>query len=251
MLFSPGLYLPMGKKPAVAGGSEATVLIDVSTSGILANSNNGVTSYIIAGGSTPNIGSGPNGTSNLCLLAAGMFGSQNGGTSTFGGGGNGLFWDTAGANQQFTQVPGAFIQNGASGGDTYLFYLMNPVQGSKAFSMNWTGANALSVAFASFVNVDQTGGTTSFPSVVTNSGTANPPSVTISTSPTTRKIIGAFSSPSNFSAPAGAANDIGRNIGMNVFAVAADWDLGSAASIGYSTGSSSAFVGLAAAIKGA
>lgn len=235
------------KLPASGGGSsEQTVLFDVSTTTPLVSSGNNVLLHTLGAGSTPDVGSGSNGTNNLCLIAAVMFGSQNGGTSTV----STMFWDTAGANQTFTQIPGAIIQNGANGGDIVLYYVMSPTIGSKNFSMTWTGLNQVSVAFVSFVNVDQTGAATTFPTVATNTGTANPPSVTISTSPTTRKIVGAFSSLNNFTGPASPATDIGANLTMNVFAVGGDWDNGTATSIGYSTGGSSAFAGVAAVIKG-
>jgi len=223
------------------GGSESTVLIDVVAGGT-SHSGNGVATYTIAGGASgPNVGSGPNGTANRCLIAVLLFGGSAGGTSTSPV----CTWDFGGTNQSMTQIPGAFVQNGASGGDTYMFYLMAPALGSLSFKSTWTGNNQLNVMFASFVSVDQTGGATSFPVVQTS--TASGKTINISTSPTTRKLIGGFNSGSNFTTA--TDNDIGHDNTLNTFAVAAEYAPGTNTLVSYGGGGSGC--SLAVAIKGA
>jgi hypothetical protein len=226
-------------KPAAAGGGEATVLID--TIGGAISSGNGVISFTIGGGATISVGGGPNGTSNLCLMCVALFGSQNGGTST----GLTMRWNPTITPQSFTQVPGAFVQNGAAGGDCYIFYLMNPATGNLSFDANWTGANQCAFFLVSFVHVDQTGGATTFPNVVTTTSSGS--SVNISTSPTTRKLIGGFNSTANFTTA--TDNDIGHNNFMNVFAVAAEYAPGSNSTVSYGGGTTGC--ALATSIKGA
>jgi hypothetical protein len=224
-----------------SGGGEATVLIDTvfNVSGLLPHS--GVNSITWNPGQFINVGSGSNGTSNMCLIAILLFGQANGGTSTSPS----VTWDAGASNQAMSQIPGAFVQNGASGGDTYMFYLMNPVLGAKTISFNWTGSNELGVALASFVNVDQTGGTTSFPTVVTS--TSSGKTINISTSPTTRKLIGGFNSGTNFTTA--TDSDIGHDNTMNSFAVAAEYAPATNTLVSYGGGGSGC--SLAVAIKGA
>ncbi len=230
------------KRIIAAAGSESTVLID--TAGITINplspSGNGVLFFSPGAGSNINIGSGPNGTSNLCLIVTALFGSQNGGTSTVAT----MVWDVGGSTQNMTLIPGAKTSNGGTGGDIEMWYLMAPTTGDKNFSITWTGANQVALAFASFVNVDQTGGTTSFPTV--NTSTSSGKTINISTSPTTRKLVGGFSSGSNFTTA--DDNDLGHNNTMNLFAVSSEYANGTNTLVSYGGGGSGCSV--AVAIKG-
>lgn len=239
-----GLSFPgPGPIHVAGGGSEQTVLIDAISDGTpnIFASGNGVTTSGPGGGSCINIGSGPNGTSNRCLIVIVLFGSQNGGTSTV----TDIHWDPSTTNQAMTLVPGSKTNNGAAGGDIEAWYLMAPTIGDLSLRINWTGANQVGLAFASFVNVDQTGGTTSFP--VVNVSTASGKTINISTSPTTRKLIGGFSSGSNFTTA--TDNDIGKNNTMSNFAVAAEYAPGTNTLVSYGAGGSGCSV--AVAIKGA
>lgn len=230
-------------RPAASGGggSEGTVLLDVQSSGSF-HANPGSLLFNI-GPSGAGIGSGPNGTTNLCLIVGLVFGGAASGTSTL----TSVVWDTAGGagatNQTMTLVPGA------STTDASVYYLMNPTLGVKILSITWTGANQISVFAASFVGVDQTGGSTSFPNVATNTGTGTNPTVSISTTPTTRKIFGLFESANNFTSVANGT-DIAHDNSMNNLTGAASWDAGTATSMTYNC-PSGAWQAIAVAIKGA
>ncbi len=230
--------------PAVIS-SEGTVLLDISS--FTGNSAAGAITFTTSTG-TPNIGSGPNGTTNLCLIAALLFGQANAGTSSV----TSVFYDAAGANLPMTAISGASSTSTAAG-DIFLYYLMNPPQGSgKVLIINWTGLNQLSVAFSSFVNVDQTGGSTTFPSPVStqHSGTSTLPTLSVSTTPTARKFFGAFSSTTNFTTASGTAVTGSPNNTQNTWAVSAEWDVGSSTSLTYSPNSTN-WAGVGIAIKGA
>jgi hypothetical protein len=229
-----------GRAVAAVGG-EAAVLVDVAGNSNLDQSAGGTTSMFLAAGVLPTVGSGPNGTSNMCLIVSVLFGNANGGTTT----GVAATWDSTGSSQAMTQVPGGFVQNGASGGDVYMFYRMNPVLGSKGLTITWTGANGAFAGIASFVNVDQTGGTTTFPSVVTStSGASISPGPA---SPTTRKMIAAFSGVNNYTAATDL--DVGHNNTGNLFAQAIEYANGSNASLSYGGGAATG-ASIAAIIKG-
>jgi hypothetical protein len=227
--------------------SEATVLIDAVAFSVPGN--NLVTSDGFSAsthGFSLNIGSGSNGTSNLCLLTACMFVGAAAGTSTFNTGG--LFWDSTGTNQQMTAVPGASLGNG-NAGDIFWFYLMNPTLGLHTLACSWAVANQVLIGAASFVHVDQTGGATSFPTVVLHSGTGTSANASITTSPTTRKLISAFTSAGNFNVGGNSGTDIGHDDSGTVSSGAACWDLGTASSLSY-TATSGVWAAVAFAIKG-
>jgi hypothetical protein len=227
------IYTPPG-----GGGGESTVLFD--SSGHYPLSSSGVTSnnFVGGGGGTVNVGSGSNGTTNLCLLGI-LQSTQNIITSPA------LTWDPSVANQSMTLIPGAADAN------QFWFYLMVPVLGSKSVTATWTGAAQTSLYMISFVGVDQTGGATTFPSPVTNSGSTSIPTINIAASPTTRKIAASFSSPTTNFSTTTSTPFVGspENTG-NVNAVAAAWDNGPSSSISYNPSSGSwAAIGLQ--IKGA
>jgi hypothetical protein len=225
-----------------AGAGEATVLIDVvGHSNPFASSGNGVLLATVAAGLAINVGGGANGTSNRCLIATVLFGSQNGGTSTV----TSMIWDQPSANQSMTLIPGAKTSNGATGGDIEMWYLMAPAIGDLSLKVNWTGSNQCAFGLVSFVNVDQTGGATSFPTVQTS--TASGKTINISTSPTTRKLVGGFNSGSNFTAA--TDNEIGKNNSMSIFAVANEYAPGTNTLVSYGGGGTGC--SLAIAIKGA
>lgn len=228
-------------KPA-AGGGEATVLIDASTSGTITSSTGTSTATFSGVASpTPNVGSGPNGTTKLCLILAVHFVNATGSVAS------GMTWDVAGTPQTMTSIPGA------STADIYFYYLMSPNLGQKNVSVTWTGTavNGATLVGASFVNVNQTGGVTSFPNVVTNTGSATgTPTVSISTSPTTRKIIAAFvSTQTNLTAPVNGTDTGHQSVG-NVFDSAGSYDNGTATSMAYTGGGTGTWEAVAVAIKG-
>jgi hypothetical protein len=227
------------------GGGESTVLFDAGNQTATLIAKTGTSTAQFAGGlsETINVGSGPNGTANLCLVAAIIFVSNSGASTP-----TSLIWDLTGANQAMTAIPG-----GTVGTDVFLYYLMNPTLGAKNLNLTWSGTvtNTVTIGLASFVSVDQTGGATSFPTVATNTGTGTVATVSISTSPTTRKIVGAFTQPStNFTTPVN-----GTSIGMqstNNLDSAITYDNGTAISMGYNmSGGGGTYEAIAVALKGA
>jgi hypothetical protein len=238
-----GFCSPRGGAP-----SEATVLIDVANVP-------GPSSLSVTVGAFPgalNVGSGPNGTANMVLTAALMFCNAAAGTSnpTL------VQWDAAGTPQTMTRLtgisPGAVdhIGNG-SAGDIYYYYQINPTLGSKQLSVTWTGNNQLIVALASFVNVDQTGGSTTFPNAQAATGTGSVPTVSISSSPTTRKFTGAFmSGTTNFTTTGSTAYTGSPANTCNTAATASAWDAGTVTSLSYSPSSAGAWAALGVVLKG-
>ena len=102
-----------------------------------------------------------------------------------------VHWDSTGTNQAMTQI--------VSGSDTsidaevQLWGLVAPTSGNKTLSVSWTGNAEVFVVAISFVNVNQTGGSTTFPnSSASTVNTANP-SITI-TSDVDHAVVGAMAS---------------------------------------------------------
>lgn len=233
--------------PATGGGGEATVLIDQTQ--VSQASNSTTTSAIFSSTGTLNAGAGPNGTANMVLTAALQFCNATAGTSvpTL------VQWDAAGTPQTMTKLTWAggttdHIGNG-SAGDIYYYYLLNPHLGNLNLSITWTGTNQVVASQATFVNVDQTGGNTTFPTVVGQTGVSSVPTVTISTSPTTRKITGAFNSGTNFTTTGSTAYTGSPNNSCTTAATGAAWDVGSISSMSYSP-SGGPWAALGVVIKG-
>lgn len=221
--------------------SEQTVLIDqTATSAALGP---GVT----GGFTSLNAGAGPNGTSNMMLVAALQFCSGNSGTSVP----TSVTW-AASSLTKLSNINGAsdHIGNGTAG-DIYFYYLASPTLGLQTLSVIWTGSNQVVVSAATFVNVDLTGGGTTFTSAVGSTGSGGVPTTTISASPTTRKIVGAFmSATTNFTTTTDTAYAGSPNNSCNVSATAGSWAAGSNTSLAYSPSSSGAWVALGVVLKG-
>lgn len=233
-----------------AGGSEATVQIDATQ--VSGTSSTSATTATFSGANTLNAGSGPNGTTNMVLAVALQFCQNTAGTSVP----TAVQWDSTGGSPQTmlkisrTDAGGDHVGN-ASAGDIYYYAVVAPHLGNLGLSITWTGANQLIASQATFVNVDQTGGNTTFPSVIGATGTGTVPTVNISTSPTTRKMMGAFASgTTNFTTTGSTALTGSPQNSCNTAATAASWDVGSVSSLAYSPSSSGAWAALGVVIKG-
>lgn len=227
---------------AVSAPSEQTVLFDatapsVTTSG---TSGPGVITFLGASNNTPNVGSGPNGTSNRCLIFPIVNAQGTGAPGIIS-----VVWDLTGANQSMTLL--------ASTTSIYLYYLINPALGAKNLTITFSAAIAagFTAIGASFVNVDQTGGVTTFPLSNTNTGSGTgTPTVSIGPTLSTRKIIGGFASgQANFTGPVNGI-DINHQSTSNLDS-GSSYDNGSATSMAYTGAGSAAWEAVAAAIKGA
>lgn len=99
---------------------------------------------------------------------------------------SGVVWDAASANQAMTLI--ASKLNGSQ--YVEIWGLVNPVSGNKIITLTGTAPSGGYTGFgclfsgASFKNVNQSGGTTSFANAVTASGNSNPtaPSITVTSS---------------------------------------------------------------------
>lgn len=227
--------------PVPSAPSEQTVLIDaISPTVPIHGSGAGVVSFVGASNETPVVGSGPNGTSNLCLLFAITNVADNGSLGI-----TSVVWDPVASAQNMTLVPGSTTPS------MVLYYLMNPTLGAKNLVIHCTNlANDVSVVAASFVNVDQTGGVTSFPNVnAVTGGPTGTPTVSISTALATRKIIAGFASrQSTLTVPVNGI-DLGQQ-SVNNLDSSGSYDTGAATSMAYAGTGSATWEAVAAAIKG-
>lgn len=236
-----GYNVSVGSAP-----SEATVLIDQTN---VARSSASVTGTTLA--NILNVGAGPNGTSNIILIASILLCQATAGTSVP----TAVVWDSAGTTQAMTRLTWAggandHIGNGTAG-DIYSYYRIAPTLGNKSLNVTWTNSNQIVVGIASFVNVDQTGGNTTFPNVQPAIGSSGIPTIPISTSPTTRKIIGAFASgTTNFSTTGNTAYTGSPDNACNTAATANAWDAGTVTSLSYNPSSAGAWAALGVVLKG-
>jgi hypothetical protein len=84
-----------------------------------------------------------------------------------------VHWDSAGTNQAMTQIVSG--SNIATNDEVQLWGLVAPTSGNKTLSVSWTGNAEVFVTAVSFINVNQTGGATTFPnSSATLVNTPNP-----------------------------------------------------------------------------
>lgn len=75
-------------------------------------------------------------------------------------------WDSGGTNQSMTQLVAGLVEI------PYIFGLAAPISGNKTLALSWSGASRIFVDAVSFINVDQTGGATSFPGAQVGSAVA-------------------------------------------------------------------------------
>lgn len=86
-------------------------------------------------------------------------------------------WDSGGTPQSMTLID---TVNNAGSRRVDLWGLVNPTSGNKTLTCNWTGSSEANLNALSFTNVNQTGGTISFPNSVTNTGTSTTVTNTVS-----------------------------------------------------------------------
>lgn len=102
-------------------------------------------------------------------------------------------WDAVGANQALTPINAAF--NATSNRGAELWGLVNPVSGNKTLTVAWTGGGRIIVNATSYIGVNQTGGTTTFPNSVSATGSGSSASTGSITSATGNVTIGVFGAP--------------------------------------------------------
>jgi len=201
MLFSPGLYLPMGKRPTAAGGGSS---VSFDAAGFYSSAGNAsVTSQGFSGVLT--VGSG----SHRALLAFLFFAGNNAGAASSPA----LTWN----GTSMTSIGGPF--SNSTVGDIYIFGLVNPASGANTFNATWTGNAQGGIAAISVTGADQTGGATTFHNV-TSAAATGVPTVT-STVPAGEIVAAGFISSNNFSTQGNT--DIGHNNTNGLWAIAANY----------------------------
>jgi hypothetical protein len=152
------------------------------------------------------------------LLFLVCFGSANAGTTS---GVTASFTYTTGPSQSLQQIGGPY-SNGTVG-DIYIFGLTGPMVNDTAggisqLALSWTGTNAARVYPFYIKGADQTGGSTTFHNVVTNTGTGSVPTVT-TTVPSGEFCAACFLSTANFTTVSSGTDNTHDNT-MSNWAVA-------------------------------
>lgn len=205
MFFIPPGFLSGRSALDASASAEGTVLIDQS--GFLAGLTNGTES---GGGAFIQPGTGTNGTSNMVLLVSITFVNDISGLDSSPA----ILWDSSGTPQSMTLISGATIIGGLSNSDVYFFGLVDPHTGTALkIKPSWTGSvTGATLAGITVVNADQTGGSTTFQNLASNTGTGTLASVS-NTAPSTRLTFSSFVVPTNFGTT--TANDVGKdNVGL-------------------------------------
>jgi hypothetical protein len=240
MLFSPQLIIPTRSPIAAAGGGgggESTVLIDVTGNAAATRAGN------VSGLFTP--GGGSNGTTNMVALFALACLNDNSGVVTSPA----CIWDaTGGSPQTATLLSGLTLVGSPSNSDVFFFGLVNPHLGALVANFNWTGGNPSALAFAlTAVSADQTGGTTTFTNLATNSGSGTSQSVT-SSAPSTRLTVATCLNTQSFSAENNTRIILSNT--ANVSAIGSQYAAAGTTAFSW-TAANSAYVANAISIKGA
>lgn len=226
--FPPGTFnsraaLDAAPATGCSGGTQA--LVDVV--GVSPASGALVTSFTWDNSNgSPNVGSGPNGTTNRALVAAIIFlNFATGHTS-----GVSLTWNGV------TMTP--INNSGGIAGDMFFFGLTAPATGQNAFVANWTTTDGVIIAALSAVGVNQTGGSTTFCNFVTNTGTtvASPATASVTTTgPASGMSFAAYINNIGAFNPSSGTNvvDIGKNNSAFNFQGAANYATVGATTLNY------------------
>jgi hypothetical protein len=81
-----------------------------------------------------------------------------------------VVWDSGGSNQTMTEI--GYINNVSVTTQVGLYGLVNPVAGNKTCAVSWTNSAESFVVGIGFTNVNQNGGSVSFPGFISNVATA-------------------------------------------------------------------------------